>query len=101
MKLSVQEEPFFPDGKIDHFSNQNQETGAIVTFLGKVRSDPENPLEYMIIEHYPGMTEKAIEKIMDEAVKRWNLIDCLVIHRYGKLTPGDDIVLVATSSQTS
>ncbi|MDE2739814.1 MAG: molybdenum cofactor biosynthesis protein MoaE [Paracoccaceae bacterium] len=99
MKLSVQEEPFFPDGKIGHFTNKNQETGAIVSFLGKVRSDPENPLEYMLIEHYPGMTEKAIEKIMGEAVKRWNLIDCLVIHRYGKLIPGEDIVLVATSSK--
>ncbi|MCY4100138.1 MAG: molybdenum cofactor biosynthesis protein MoaE [Rhodobacteraceae bacterium] len=99
MELSVQEEPFFPDRKIGHFSNQNHETGAIVSFLGKVRSDPENPLEYMLIEHYPGMTKKAIEKIMAEAIKRWNLIDCLVIHRYGKLTPGEDIVLVATSSK--
>ena len=99
MKMSVQEEPFSLDREIGHFSSQNQETGSIVSFLGKVRSDPDNPLEYMLIEHYPGMTEKAIEKIMTKAVKRWNLIDCLVIHRYGKLTPGEDIVLVATSSR--
>jgi molybdopterin synthase catalytic subunit len=55
-------------------------------------------LDRMEIEHYPGMTEKAIAAIVDEATRRWNLVDCLVIHRHGPLRPGDQIMMVATAS---
>lgn len=99
MKVSVQEKPFSLARELDNFSFQNQETGAIVNFVGKVRSDPDNPLCYMLIEHYPGMTDMAITKFVEEAYARWKLIDCLVIHRFGKLKPGEVIVLVATSSK--
>ncbi len=99
MKISVQEAPIHLTEELASFSTQNQETGAIVSFTGKVRSELDTPLSYMLIEHYPGMTEKAIRKIADEAINRWNLIDCLVMHRFGKLKPGDEIVLVATSSK--
>ena len=99
MKISVQEKPFSLAKELANFSAQNEGVGAIVNFVGKVRSDPENPLRYMLIEHYAGMTDKAIRKFVEEALKRWKLIDCLVIHRFGKLKPGEEIVLVATSSK--
>ncbi|KAG1715298.1 Molybdopterin synthase catalytic subunit [Nymphon striatum] len=73
--------------------------GAIVTFTGVVRDLPGDALTVMEIEHYPGMTEKALETIADEAVTRWNLGDVLVIHRYGRLEPGDMIMMVATASR--
>ena len=99
MQVSIQEKPFSIAEVMAGFSTRKHATGAIVNFVGKVRSDPANPLSYMLIEHYPGMTDKAITKFVQEAHTRWKLIDSLVIHRYGKLWPGEEIVLVATSSE--
>jgi molybdopterin synthase catalytic subunit len=73
------------------------DAGALVTFSGLVR-DGAGTLEAMEIEHYPGMTEKAIAAIEDEAVRRWNLSASLVIHRHGRLRPGEPIMMVATAS---
>ncbi len=73
--------------------------GAIVTFTGVVRDDPANPLRQMMIEHYPGMTERALEKIATEAQTRWSLGDVLVIHRFGPMRPGEQIMMVATAAR--
>lgn len=72
--------------------------GGVVTFSGVVRDLPDGGLAAMEIEHYPGMTERAIAKIAREACARWGLLDCLVIHRYGRLEPGAPIMMVATAA---
>jgi len=72
--------------------------GAIVTFTGVVRDIASGNLDVMEIEHYPGMTEAALTKIAAQAQERWALGDVLVIHRFGRLSPGDQIMMVATSA---
>ncbi|MGB0438681.1 MAG: molybdenum cofactor biosynthesis protein MoaE, partial [Paracoccaceae bacterium] len=69
----------------------------IVTFAGVVR-DTQDALSVMEIEHYPGMTERALTQIAQEATARWDLGDVLVIHRYGPLHPGEKIMMVATAA---
>ena len=71
--------------------------GAVVSFTGLVR-DEGGLLSAMEIEHYPGMTEKAIAGMVEEAVSRWSLADALVIHRFGRLAPGEAIMMVATAA---
>jgi len=73
------------------------DVGAVVTFTGTVR-DVGGALKTMTLEHYPGMTEKELERIAAEAENRWPLLGCTVIHRFGELKAGDNIVLVATAS---
>ena len=73
--------------------------GALVTFTGIVRGKKSETLDYMFIEHYPGMTENQIKSMINDAVKRWNISDALVIHRYGKLEPGEPIMMVATAAE--
>ena len=73
--------------------------GAIVTFTGIVRDLPESTLRHMVIEHYPGMTEKALTAIATDAHARWSLGGSLIIHRYGRLAPDDMIMMVATASR--
>jgi molybdopterin synthase catalytic subunit len=90
MKVSVQEEDFDVGVETRIFSNPK--IGAIATFVGVVREVA------MTLEHYPGMTEKALRKIVDEAAGRWQVLDCTVIHRHGALKPTDQIVLVAVAS---
>ena len=99
MKISVQSEAFDLGEESTAFANGHQDQGAVVTFTGIVRDNPEGTLEKMTIEHYPGMTEKALTEIADQAVKRWSLGDALVIHRYGDLVPGEMIMMVATASR--
>ncbi len=99
MRVSIQQKPFSLTNELESFTAANTAAGAVVSFTGIVRSEPENPLEYMLIEHYPGMTEKTIIKFMEKAAARWNLKDYLIIHRFGKLNPGENIVLVVTSSK--
>jgi len=72
--------------------------GAIVTFTGIVRDEIPGGLRAMQIEHYPGMTEAAILAMVDQATARWQLADCLVIHRYGNLAPQAPIMMVATAA---
>ena len=72
--------------------------GAVVTFSGIVRDQQEKQLNFMEIEHYPGMTEKVISDIVEKAMHRWSLADVLVIHRYGRLSVGDLIMMVATAA---
>ena len=72
--------------------------GAVVTFTGLVRNDESGTLKHMEIEHYPAMTEKAISEICQQAQARWALTDCRVIHRFGVLAPGAQIMMVATAA---
>ena len=90
MKISIQQEQFDVGSEMKSFSDPK--IGAVALFVGQVREVP------MTLEHYPGMTERAIGKIVDEARGRWQVMDCTVIHRYGALQPGDQIVLVAVAS---
>ncbi|XDA97356.1 molybdenum cofactor biosynthesis protein MoaE [Sulfitobacter sp. LCG007] len=98
MRVSVQEEAFDVGAESSAFARRCANMGAMVTFTGIVRDLPGNPLEAMEIEHYPGMTESAIREIAQQAVARWSLGNALVIHRYGRLTPGELIMMVATAA---
>ena len=97
MRLLVQEAAFDLGAESNAFAAGVPGAGAIVTFTGVVR-DNGGALLAMEIEHYPGMTERAIGAMMDEAVLRWGLADALVIHRYGRLLPGSAIMMVATAA---
>src|SRR5258706_15599775 len=91
MKISVQPGDFDLAVEIRNIS-KNSKIGAVAGFVGLVRDVA------MTLEHYPGMTERAITQIVDEAKSRWQVIDCAVIHRYGALQPNDQIVMVAVAS---
>ena len=81
-------------------NNSFEHIGARSSFIGTVRNkSADEHLLSMTLEHYPIMTEKMLEKINIEAKNKWKLIDSVIIHRHGKLYPGDQIVLVATFSQ--
>ncbi len=80
------------------FADGVREAGAIVTFSGRVRDVPGG-LDVMEIEHYPGMTERALTQIATDAMARWSLEDALVIHRHGRLAKGDLIMMVATAAR--
>jgi molybdopterin synthase catalytic subunit len=97
MRVQVQSAPFDPGAEVSAFTKAVHGAGAVVSFTGLVRDDG-GKLSGMEIEHYPGMTDKAITGILDQAITRWSLADALVIHRYGKLTPGEAIMMVATAA---
>ncbi|MGR3713447.1 MAG: molybdenum cofactor biosynthesis protein MoaE [Shimia sp.] len=98
MKIAVQSEPFDLGVESNAFASGHRDMGAIVTFTGVVRDLAQGDLDRMVIEHYPGMTQKALEAIAQDAQSRWNLGDVLVIHRYGDLAPGEMIMMIATAS---
>lgn len=98
MIVRVQSEAFDAGAELNGFAQGRPDVGAIVTFSGLVRDVPGG-LQGMEIEHYPGMTAKAIEAIAQEAQDRWSLADVLVIHRYGILKAADPIMMVATASK--
>lgn len=97
MRVSVQAEPFDLGAESNAFAAGVRGAGAVVTFTGLVR-DNGGTLAAMEIEHYPGMTEKAIAAMMDQAAARWSLADSVVIHRYGRLVGGEAIMMVATAA---
>lgn len=99
MTVRVQREDFDTAAELDRMTAGQTQIGAVVTFTGLVR-DFANPnaVQRMTLEHYPGMTQRQLEAIVAEARQRWPLDDCLVVHRYGELVPGDRIVLVITAS---
>jgi molybdopterin synthase catalytic subunit len=74
------------------------DVGAVASFIGLVRDLEGDPLQQMTLEHYPGMTEKALRDIAHKAEQRWQIIDLAIIHRIGELKPADQIVLVAVLS---
>ncbi len=97
--IRVQEEDFDVGAEIETLTRGNRRIGGVASFLGVVRETAgDQPIEAMTLEHYPGMTERALAEIEAEARQRWPLEACLIIHRYGRLEPGDRIVMVATAS---
>ena len=98
MDIRVQEAPFDAGAELNAFTARQRDAGGIVSFSGIVR-DVAGGLQAMRIEHYPGMTEKALTAIAEEARDRWDLADVLVIHRHGDLRPQDQIMMVATAAR--
>ena len=98
MSVRIQTESFDAGAELNAFTDTVAGAGAVVSFTGVVR-DVDGGLVSMEIEHYPGMTEKAIAAIVSEAQSRWDLAGALVIHRHGRLTAGDQIMMVATASR--
>jgi molybdopterin synthase catalytic subunit len=95
-RVRVQEAPFDLAAETAALLGGRTDIGGIASFLGVCRAD--DGLEAMVLEHYPGMTERAIARIAAEACARWPLAGCTVIHRHGRLRPGEPIVLVLTAS---
>ena len=102
MSVSVQEADFDVGAETAALSAGRLDVGAVATFVGLVRADKlsgaGSEVSAMTLEHYPGMTERSLADICDQARARWDLEDLLVIHRYGELRPLDQIVLVVTTS---
>ncbi len=99
MKILVQTGPFDLDAEVTALYRNNPGVGAVVSFLGITRDvNAGQSVATMTLEHYPGMTEKALGQIVHEARQRWELLDATLIHRVGELHPTDPIVLVAVAS---
>ncbi len=97
--IRIQQEPFDTAAELAKLKSGNAYIGGTVIFLGTVRDVSDGKaISAMTLEHYPGMTEKALEEIAAEAHSRWPLDESLIVHRYGRLEPGEDIVLVITAS---
>ena len=97
--IKVQREDFDVGREIAALSDGNHAVGGLAVFIGLVRDMAgERPVGAMTLEHYPGMTEKMLAKIEAEACARWPLEASLIVHRYGRLEPGERIVLVAAAS---
>lgn len=98
--IRIQREPFDVASETAKLTRGRTDIGAIVTFTGICRGDENGkPIVALTLEHYPGMAEQEIARHVEEAQQRWPLLGVTVIHRHGRLTPGEDIVLViATSS---
>jgi molybdopterin synthase catalytic subunit len=94
--LRIQTEDFDPGMEICSLAAGRAEVGAIVAFTGLVRGD--DGLSALVLEHYPGMTEREIARHIDEAETRWPILGTTIIHRVGELRPGQRIVLVAVAS---
>ena len=99
MSVSVQQHDFDIGAEIAALTDGRTDVGALATFTGLVRDLNDGAgVSAMTLEHYPGMTEAALEEIVAEAQQRWSVGTLRVIHRYGRLEPGDRIVFVAVTS---
>lgn len=97
--IRVQREDFDAGAELKALTKGRHDIGGVVSFVGLVRDMAGSAkIGAMTLEHYPGMTEKELEKIEAEALKRWPLTGSLIVHRYGRLEPGEQIVLVITAS---
>ena len=97
--VRVQAEDFDVGAELEALTRGRSDVGAVASFVGLVRaSNDGRAIRGMTLEHYPGMTEKALEDICAQARDRWNVLETLVIHRVGPLVPGERIVLVGVSS---
>lgn len=101
--IRVQQENFDVGAEINAVGQGNTAIGGICSFVGLVRDfqhtkEDDTRVSAMTLEHYPGMTEKKLQEIEDIARDRWPLEDVLIIHRYGRMEPGENIVLVVTAS---
>lgn len=99
MSIRIQEQDFDISAELADLRKGDARVGAVVTFLGTVRDmNDGRVVKGMTLEHYPGMTEKALQEIIDQAKARWDIYQTLVIHRVGPMQPEDQIVLVAVTS---
>ena len=99
MPVRVQHEDFDVGAEIARLRAANPKVGAVASFIGVVRDINDGAtIGSITLEHYPGMTERSLESIAEQAKTRWNLVDVLIVHRIGTLAPTDQIVLVATTS---
>ena len=100
MSIRIQTEDFDLSVELNRLRSDHRDIGAVVSFVGTVRdvNDDDGVLS-MELEHYPGMTESALEEIESRARQRWDILDSIVIHRVGVLKPADQIVLVAVASR--
>jgi molybdopterin synthase catalytic subunit len=101
--ISVQTDDFDVAGEITRLTSGRTDVGGLGCFIGIVRDDkahesPERAIQALTLEHYPAMTMRAIRRITDEAERRWDLLGCTVIHRVGRMLPGDNIVLVLSAA---
>ncbi len=97
--VRIQSEPFDAAAEARKLSGGRTDVGALVTFTGICRgNEGAEPIAALTLEHYPGMAEAEIERHVAEAISRWPLIGVTVIHRHGRIVPGDDIMMVATAS---
>jgi molybdopterin synthase catalytic subunit len=99
MTVRVQQAAFDLGAETEAFADAQTDMGAVVTFTGIVRDLPGDSRDRMVIEHYPGMTEKALEKIEADARERWSLGDVLILHRFGPMAANERIMMVATASR--
>ena len=100
MSVSIQTGDFDLATELAALRTASKQVGALVGFVGLVRDFSGNSdIESIYLEHYPGMSEKALQKIIDEAATRWHLLGTRVIHRVGQLLPSEQIVLVATAAE--
>jgi len=97
--IRVQAEDFDPGQELTMLQEAAANAGAVGSFIGLVRSTPEHPILAMTLEHYPAMTQGAIEQIARSAEARFGLQACTVIHRFGRLLPGARIVFVGTAAR--
>ena len=98
--IKIQKKDFNIDNEIKFIKEKYSSVGAVNTFIGYVRDlNNKRDVKYLDLEVYKEMAIKELSKIKDQAVKKWNLIDCLIIHRYGKLFVNDKIVLVVCYSE--
>lgn len=95
-RIAVQDAPFDAGAETARLSAGRTDVGGIASFIGICRAD--DGLSAMVLEHYPGMTERAIARIATQACERWPLTGCTVIHRHGRILPGEPIVLVLAAS---
>lgn len=99
MKISVREEDFDVAEEMQALCDGRIDVGAVASFMGLVRDlSEERNLQALLLEHYPGMTEKSLKQIAETAMQRWDIQDLTIIHRVGRLAPGDNIVLVIVIS---
>ena len=96
--VRVQAGPFDLAAELALLTAGRTDVGGIGSFVGVVRDDPEHPLLSLTLEHYPGMTEAAMTAMGLQACGRWSLLGCTLVHRVGRLLPGDGIVLVLTAA---
>jgi molybdopterin synthase catalytic subunit len=98
MTVRVQTEDFDVGFEISQLRTARKDTGAVVSFVGQVRDLNEGDVvSALTLEHYPGMTEKSLVRIIEQAKSRWDIFDALIIHRVGTLKPTDQIVFVAVT----
>jgi molybdopterin synthase catalytic subunit len=97
--IRIQHEPFDAAAEAAKLTRGRSDVGAVVTFTGICRGEENGtPIAALMLEHYPGMAEQEIARHVDDASARWPLLGVTVIHRHGRIAPGEDIVLVVTAS---